>query len=128
VGPKTDLDGMEKRKFLTLPGLELRSLGRPARRQWGGYTTGTKNSRYRKVRKKVEAIPVTDREDVEAPTFSLDNRLTDDGEVVSLTRRPPFTPSGRLLILISESTAARRIRSIEKNPLHRDSNPRLSGL
>ena len=22
----------------------------------------------------------------------LDNRLTDDGDVVSLTRRPPFTP------------------------------------
>jgi hypothetical protein len=30
--------------------------------------------------------------DVEAPTFSLDNRLTDCGEVVSLTRQPPFTP------------------------------------
>jgi hypothetical protein len=30
--------------------------------------------------------------DVEAPTFSLDNRLTDGGEVVSLTRRPTFTP------------------------------------
>jgi hypothetical protein len=30
--------------------------------------------------------------DVEAPTFSLDNRLTDGGEVVSPTRRPPFAP------------------------------------
>jgi hypothetical protein len=30
--------------------------------------------------------------DVEAPTFSLENRLTDDGEVVSFTRQPPFTP------------------------------------
>jgi hypothetical protein len=30
--------------------------------------------------------------DVEAPTFALDNRLTEDGKVVSLTRRPPFTP------------------------------------
>jgi hypothetical protein len=29
--------------------------------------------------------------DVKATTF-LDNRLTDDGEVVSLTRRPSFTP------------------------------------
>jgi hypothetical protein len=29
--------------------------------------------------------------DVEGPTFSLDNRLTDGGEVVSLTRRPPLT-------------------------------------
>jgi hypothetical protein len=27
------LDDLEKRKFLTLPGLELRPLGRPARRQ-----------------------------------------------------------------------------------------------
>jgi hypothetical protein len=32
----------------------------------------------------------------------LDNRLTDGGEVVSFTRRPPFTPSpGRFLVLIS---------------------------
>jgi hypothetical protein len=30
--------------------------------------------------------------DVEALTVSLDNRLTDSCEVVSLTRRPPFTP------------------------------------
>jgi hypothetical protein len=30
--------------------------------------------------------------DVEVPTFSIDNRLTDDGEVVSLTHRLPFTP------------------------------------
>jgi hypothetical protein len=30
--------------------------------------------------------------DVEAPTFSLDNRFTDGGKVVSLTCRPPFTP------------------------------------
>jgi hypothetical protein len=28
----------------------------------------------------------------EAPIFFLDNRLTDCGEVVSLMRRPPFTP------------------------------------
>jgi hypothetical protein len=28
VGPRTGLDDMEKRKFLTLSGLELRSLGR----------------------------------------------------------------------------------------------------
>jgi hypothetical protein len=26
--------------------------------------------------------------DVEGPTFSLDNRLTDGGKVISLTRRP----------------------------------------
>jgi hypothetical protein len=30
----------------------------------------------------------------------LDNRLTDGGNVVSLPRRPPFTP-GRFLVLIS---------------------------
>jgi hypothetical protein len=33
VGPRAGLDDMERRKFLTLPGLELRPLGRPARRQ-----------------------------------------------------------------------------------------------
>jgi hypothetical protein len=44
-----------------------------------------------------KAITVTGREgpiglwDVEAPTFSLDNRLTGGGKVVSLTSRPPFT-------------------------------------
>jgi hypothetical protein len=31
-GPRTDLD-VENRKFLTLPGLELRPLGHPARSQ-----------------------------------------------------------------------------------------------
>jgi hypothetical protein len=38
--------------------------------------------------------------DVEVPTFSLDNRLTDGGKV-SLTCRPPFTPPGRFLVVIS---------------------------
>jgi hypothetical protein len=33
VGPSTALDDVEKRKFLTLPGLELRPLRRPARSQ-----------------------------------------------------------------------------------------------
>jgi hypothetical protein len=33
VGPRTGLDDVERRKFLTLPGLELRPLGRPARSQ-----------------------------------------------------------------------------------------------
>jgi hypothetical protein len=33
VGPKAGLDDVGKRKFLTLPGLELRPLGRPARSQ-----------------------------------------------------------------------------------------------
>jgi hypothetical protein len=30
VGPRSGLDDVEKRKFLTLPGLELRPLGHPA--------------------------------------------------------------------------------------------------
>jgi hypothetical protein len=38
--------------------------------------------------------------DVEAPTFSLDNRLTDGGKFVSLTRRPPLPP-GRFMVFIS---------------------------
>jgi hypothetical protein len=52
--------------------------------------------KYENTLKKVEAIPVTDRGDPEGcetsrlPRF-LDNRLTVGGEVVSLTRRPPFT-------------------------------------
>jgi hypothetical protein len=33
VGPRVGLEDVEKRKFLTLPGLELRPLGRPARSQ-----------------------------------------------------------------------------------------------
>jgi hypothetical protein len=60
--------------------------------------------------------------DVETPTFSLDNRLTDGGEIVSLTSRPSFTPqedSWHPFILEAESThghsAAGRIRLIEKS-------------
>jgi hypothetical protein len=33
VEPRVDVDDVEKRKFLTPPGLELRPLGRPARSQ-----------------------------------------------------------------------------------------------
>jgi hypothetical protein len=33
VGPRACLEDVEKRRFLTLPGLELRTLGRPARSQ-----------------------------------------------------------------------------------------------
>jgi hypothetical protein len=33
VGPRAGLDDVEKRKFLSFPGLELRPLGRPARSQ-----------------------------------------------------------------------------------------------
>jgi hypothetical protein len=45
--------------------------------------------------------------DVKAPTFSLDNWLTDDGKVVSLAHRPPFTPqehSWYSFLLEAEST------------------------
>jgi hypothetical protein len=33
VGPRTGLDNVKKRKIFTLPGLELRPLGHPARSQ-----------------------------------------------------------------------------------------------
>jgi hypothetical protein len=33
VGPRASLDNVEKRKFLSLPGLEPRPLGRPGRSQ-----------------------------------------------------------------------------------------------
>jgi hypothetical protein len=33
VGPRAGMDDLEKRKFLTLPGLEGRTLGRPVRSQ-----------------------------------------------------------------------------------------------
>jgi hypothetical protein len=33
VDPRAGVDDLEKRKFLTLPGLELPPLGRPARSQ-----------------------------------------------------------------------------------------------
>jgi hypothetical protein len=33
VDPRTDMDDVEKRKLLTLPGLELQPLGRPGRSQ-----------------------------------------------------------------------------------------------
>jgi hypothetical protein len=33
VEPRAGLDDVEKRKFLKVPGLELRPLGRPARKQ-----------------------------------------------------------------------------------------------
>jgi hypothetical protein len=53
----------------------------------------------------------------------VNNRLTDGGEVVSLTRRPPFTP-GRFLVLISvigliDSMAIVRLERLGqlKNPI-----------
>jgi hypothetical protein len=74
-----------------------------------------------------KTIPVTGRGSPKAcetsrfPHF-LDNRLTDDGEVVSLTRRPPFTarkiPGTHFCSRLSRPqghSAAGRIRSIEKS-------------
>jgi hypothetical protein len=46
VGPRAGLDDVEKRKFLILPGLELRPLGRPARSQ----------SLYRLHRKEIRGL------------------------------------------------------------------------
>jgi hypothetical protein len=43
--------------------------------------------------RKRKTIPVTGREGREGGfQYFLDNRLTDGGEVISLMRRPPFTP------------------------------------
>jgi hypothetical protein len=67
---------------------------------------------YKEINNKVivkRTIPVTGREGLERsriPHF-LDNRLTDGGKVVSLTRRPPFTPeevSWYSFLLEAEST------------------------
>jgi hypothetical protein len=53
VGPRTGVDEGEKRKFLNLPGLELRPLGRPGRSQslyrlryLGSYTSSVPNINY----------------------------------------------------------------------------------
>jgi hypothetical protein len=56
-----------------------------------------KSQSYRNTHEKGKAIPVTDRggpwdcEKSKLPHFK-DNPLTDGGEVINLTRRPPFTP------------------------------------
>jgi hypothetical protein len=85
--------------------------------------------------KKRKAIPVTGREGPQGcETFRvphyLDNWLTDGSKVVSLTRRRPFTfqeiPGTYFCYRLSRPqghNAAGRIRSIEKYPPHRDSNP-----
>jgi hypothetical protein len=64
------------------------------------------------IKVKGKVIPVTDHggpqgcEMLRVPHY-LDNRITDGGEVVSLTRRPPFTPqddSWYSFLLEAEST------------------------
>jgi hypothetical protein len=64
-----------------------------------GWFKNPKDEKNVKVKKdKGKAIPVTgsggpcDCETSRLPHF-LDNRLTDGGEIIRLTRRPPFTPS-----------------------------------
>jgi hypothetical protein len=79
------------------------------------------------VLKKGKAIPVTGRGDPQGcetsrlPHF-LDNRLTDGGEVFSLTRRPPLTPTKIPGTYFCQRpsrphghSAAGRISSIEKS-------------
>jgi hypothetical protein len=61
---------------------------------------------YPDMNNKETAMPITGRECPENCETSrlqhfLDNWLIDDGEVVSLICRLPFTPSGRFLVLIS---------------------------
>jgi hypothetical protein len=72
---------------------------------------------------KGKAIPVAGNEGPQGcktsrlPHF-LDNPLTDSGEVVSPTRRPPFTPGRFLVQRLSRTgvhSAAERIGSIEKS-------------
>jgi hypothetical protein len=63
----------------------------------------------------------------------VDNRLTDGGkvELVSLMRRPPFTPqedSWYSFLLEAKSSPGALVRleglgQLKKNPPHRDSNP-----
>jgi hypothetical protein len=71
----------------------------------------TTNYRTNQYSKKGKAIPATGSEDPKSCEMSrlphfLGNRLTDGGEVVSLTRRPPSTPqkdSWYLFLLEAES-------------------------
>jgi hypothetical protein len=77
--------------------------------------------------KKGKTIPVTGREgpwgcEMSRLPHFLENRVTDDGEIVSLTRRPHFTPQEdfwySILLGLSRPQghcAAGRIRSIEKS-------------
>jgi hypothetical protein len=65
--------------------------------------------------------------DAEAPTFSLDNRLTDSSKVVSLAPQLPFTPQEdswySFLLELSQPqghSVAGRIKSVEKIHLIRN--------
>jgi hypothetical protein len=81
-GPRAGLDDIENRKFLTLPGLELRPLDRPARSQ-SLYRVRYPGSQYVKGKGKVKLY-------LYRPWRPLG--LADGGKFVSPMCRPLFTP------------------------------------
>jgi hypothetical protein len=77
------------------------------------YRQGAKRNHNNGLKKKSKAIPVRDREGPKGCERSrlphlLDNRLTDGGKVVSLTRRPRVTPPGNV-----QKTTPRRNLNIQ---------------
>jgi hypothetical protein len=92
VRPTTGLDAVEQTK----PGIKPHFLGRPARSP-SLYRLSYPGSISIIYRISI-SFPVTGRggpkvcETSRLPRF-LESQLTDGGEVVSLTRRPPFTPT-----------------------------------
>jgi hypothetical protein len=106
VGPRTDLDDVEKRKFLTLPGLELWHLSHPARKQsllieflekknttcfdWLAIIISW---RFLHITWLVNCILLNfPRGAICGLSTMLEAKRSRIGEVVSLTLRPPFTP------------------------------------
>jgi hypothetical protein len=58
MGPRAGLDDLEKRKFLTLPGLELRPLDRPARSQSLYRLRSPSSWKNRSTRRKPAPAPI----------------------------------------------------------------------
>jgi hypothetical protein len=77
VGPRAGMDNVEKRKFLTLPGLELQPLGRPARSQslYRLLNPGSMDRRRTslKGRRQSVLIPVNDMMIKELPELNKTN-------------------------------------------------------
>jgi hypothetical protein len=71
VGSRTCLDDVEKRKFLTLPGLKLRTLGRSARSQ--------SLYRLRHLGSLILVITLIKEERTEIPSVKFELYLTADG-------------------------------------------------
>jgi hypothetical protein len=98
VNPIAGLDDAEKRKFFNLPGLELLHLGLSARNkslhQLRYCSSSVTIYIYRLEKTSILVTGCGGPWDCETSRLShfLDNRFTDGGKVVSLTRRPPFTP------------------------------------